>query len=144
MSNTQAQKNAEQYIIRKYLKPTYSQDFLEKPIPLKWGGKFKPDAISEDGKIAAVISTSRPRTASGKSASGKFHKMRSDALFLLNLKGVNTRLMIFTEKDMYDYFIGDQEHGRFPNGIELMHCMLDKKHQVTVEDSRKRASREMS
>ena len=78
----------------------HGQQCSRERIPLTSGGVFDFDAVIADCKIVAVISTSGFRTASGKSSSGKMHKIRSDIYFLLLTKAEH-KLVLLTEQDMY-------------------------------------------
>lgn len=144
MASTKAQVRAEQWIVTEYLLMQFNQQFEEKRIDLMWGGKFKFDAVSEDRKIIANISTSAAKTAKGKQATGKFHKIRSDTLYLLHANSATKRLLIFTEKDMQEHFMREKESGRFPPGVDLIYVELPKSLKNQVKIARFLASQEVT
>ena len=65
MPNTTPQLNIEKYVIEKFLQKKYHQPFTKQKLPMTWktGGVFETDAVSQDDTIAALISTSTPRTS---------------------------------------------------------------------------------
>jgi hypothetical protein len=144
MANTKAQKIAQQWIVTEYLPKQFNQQFEEKSIDLVWGGKFKFDAVSEDRSVIANISTSAAKTAKGKQATGKFHKIHSDALYLLYSKGATKRLLIFTEKDLREHFLAEQRSGRFPSEIDLVYVELPASLRSQVKLVRFLASQEVT
>jgi len=118
--------------------------FCENELKLIWGGYFKFDAVSDDQQIVGNISTSAGRTARGKPAIGKYHKIKSDILYLLNVENANRRLLIFTEQSMLDYFAKEQNVGRLPSNIELILVELPLDLRKQLEEARKIASKEVS
>ena len=137
------QKNAEIWI-REHLNKQHRQSFSESNVELEWGGKFKFDAVSQDGEIIGCISTSPALTAKGKQATGKIQKIKCDTLYLLHSKNVQKRILIFTEKSMKQHFEKDRDGGRFPKDIELTFVELPKNIQTEIEESRRKASEEVS
>ena len=144
MANTKAQVKAEQWIVTEYLPMQFNQQFEGKLIDLTWRGKFKFDAVSDDGKIIASISTSAAKTAKGKQGSGKFHKIHSDTLYLLHASSATKRLLIFTEKDMQEHFIREKGSGRFPPGVDLIYVELPDSLKNQVKIARLLASQEVT
>lgn len=70
---------------------------------LRSKGQFKFDAVSYDGKIVAVISTSGGITAGGKMATAKPQKIRSDVYWFLMLEQQpEKKLLVFTDDSMVD------------------------------------------
>jgi len=143
MANTKVQVKAEQWIVTEYLPKQFNQCFEKKRIELTWGGKFEFDAVSEDGKIIANISTSSARTAKGKQAIGKFHKIKGDTLYLLHANATK-RLQIFTEKDMQEHFMRDKKSGRFPPEVDLIHVELPEILKQELQSARRLASQEVT
>ena len=86
MANTTVLLKVENWIRRTALKKKFGQSISTKLLPLRGDGKFEFDAVSEDGSIVALISTSGSMTQSEKPGVGKIHKIRSDALWLLMLQ----------------------------------------------------------
>jgi len=83
MADTKAQIKAERWIVKEYLPKLFNHRFEEKQTTLQWGGKFKFDAVSEDGEIVVNISTSSAKTAREKQAIGKRHKIKADVSKML-------------------------------------------------------------
>ncbi len=125
MADTSAQRSAEFWIVSHFLPDHfYGTSFSSKKLSLKWGGQFAFDAVSQDGKIVGLISTSAALTASGKQAMAKFQKLKADALYLLNINSAEQRLMIFTEISMLEHFEKEKMGGRFPPEIMFLHAPL--------------------
>ncbi|MCJ7791846.1 MAG: hypothetical protein MUP49_05520 [Dehalococcoidia bacterium] len=82
------------------------------------------DAVSADDTIAANISTSSGITSGGKYPSAKIQKLRADMLFLLMTKA-EKKLIVLTEKDMYELCLKEEAKGRVPKEIEFLHAELD-------------------
>jgi hypothetical protein len=101
----------------------FKQPFYRERVQLTSGGVFDFDAVSADQTIIASISTSGSRTASGKHATGKMMKLRSDILYLLMTKATR-RLVILCETDMYDCCQRELAAGRLPKEVEFLHAPL--------------------
>lgn len=123
MANTRIQNEVEKYIRENWMPKTFGQNFHSERLPLSSGGHFDFDAVSEDGRIAALISTSSEKTTSGKGGSGKVMKLHSDMLFLL-LANVERRIIILTEIDMYNKCLREKSDGRVPLNIEIYHAEI--------------------
>lgn len=107
------------------------------------GGFFDFDAVSPDGSVVASISTSGAATASGKNGVGKLQKIRADVLFL-TLAEADRRIIILTERDMYDRCMQESLAGRLPKCVEF--CLVEvPEHLISaLKQSRAQASREVS
>ena len=145
MADTSINHEAERWIVGTGLS-AYFPDTKFTPVKLKltWGGVFAFDAVSEDGKIVVAISTSAARTATGKLATAKYQKLKTDALYLLHLASAARTIMVFTEACMQAYFSKAAASGRFPTTIELLHIALPPELQERVIATRVLASRETS
>ncbi|MCY4183230.1 MAG: hypothetical protein OXF43_10155 [Gammaproteobacteria bacterium] len=117
--------------------------FSKTKILLTSGGEFEFDAVSNDTKIIANISTGALKTASGKHGSGKVHKIRSDIYFLL-LTPAKRKLMILSELDMYEWWINEKERGRVPAEIEIIHVEIPKTLNSSLQISRDQAAQEVT
>lgn len=145
MADTSAQHSAEKWVVTRFLPERFKgTSFLGRKLTLEWGGQFAFDAVSEDGKIVALISTSAARTAGGKPAVAKFQKLKADALYLLNVIGAEELIMIFTEDSMLRHFEKEQKSCRFPPEIKFMLATLPEDIHSRVLASRKIASAETS
>jgi hypothetical protein len=82
LANTTTQLEAEKWIVENFLPGMFGGvSFAAKKSLLVWGGCFDFDAVSTDGKILGLISTSTARTAGNNFAAGKVQKLKSDTLF---------------------------------------------------------------
>jgi len=145
MADTSAQHSAEEWVVSHFLPRHFKGiSFRGRKLTVKWGGQFAFDAVSDDGKIVGLISTSASRTASGKAAIAKYQKLKADALYLLNVIGAKQLFMIFTEESMLSHFEKERQSGRFPPEIALLHASLPEKIHVHVLGARRAASIETS
>jgi hypothetical protein len=145
MADTKAQVEAEKWIREVYLPKKYGQSFRQKNLDLQSKGQFKFDAVSDDGEIVAVISTSVGFTSSGKVATAKLMKIRSDALWFVMLERTpEKRLMIFTEQSMIDLVKDEKKKGRFPSEFEILKVTLPPDLAAKVAESQRIASEEVS
>ena len=143
MANTTVHHHAERWIVEHGLAQHFPGVlFSGKKMKLRWGGYFAFDAVSEDNSLVVAISTSSAVTASNKSATAKFQKLKTDALYLLHIDSDARRLMVFTEESMRLYFQKEVLKGRFPPSIELIHIPLPDDLNLLVLASRLAASRE--
>src|SRR5205807_2594422 len=83
MADTRVQLEVEDWVRREWMKKLFAMRFSRERVRLSCGGYFDADAVSENFKIVAAISTSGARTSGGKNAVGKMLKIRSDMYFLL-------------------------------------------------------------
>ena len=143
MANTKVQLKVEKWIVTEYLPKQFNQCFEKKKTQLTWGGEFEFDAVSEDGLIAINISTSSARTAKGKQAIGKYHKIKSDTLYLLHANATK-RFQIFTEKDMQEHFMKERKSGRFPPEVDLIYVELPEFLKQELQAAKQLASQEVS
>ena len=143
MSDTRVQLAVEAWICANWMPEKFGQKFHKRRIGLTSGGLFEFDAVSEDGKIVAVISTSGAKTASGGSATGKIHKIRSDMFFLL-LAEAEQRVVVLTEQDMFQRWQQEKTGGRVPPEIELYLAKIPDEQRERLRSARKKAAREVS
>lgn len=142
MANSQAQRAAELWICTNWLPDKYHQTFSKQRLQLSSGGVFEFDAVSEDRRIAVSISTSGGITSGGKKASPKMNKIRSDALFLL-LAAVQQRIILFTERQMYELCQEQIRLGRFPPEVTAIIAELPPKLEADVASGRAKAAEEI-
>ena len=143
MADTTTQRDVEEWIREKWLRDRFRQKFEKKRVSLTSGGMFEFDGVSEDEKVVANISTSSLKTASGNWGSGKVNKIRSDIYFLVLASGVAKRLMLLTERDMFEACLLEQDHGRVPNCIQFRHVEISGDLDAELEESRRQASDEV-
>jgi hypothetical protein len=147
MAPTRAQLEAERWVVNNFLPKWFPGHVFDgEKVRLTWGGEFNFDAVSGDGSIVCLISTSVARTAGGKLGTAKIQKIRSDTLYLLNTVGVSRRALVFTEPSMRERFRREAANGRFPpeSVIEVITAELPKDLQAKVVIARKAASDETS
>ena len=144
MANTNAQVEAERWIRENELPQMFGQKFKQRSLMLRSKGEFKFDAASDDGKIVAVISTSGGVTSSGKLATAKLQKIRSDAFWFLMLERKPEKsIFVFTEKSMIELINDEKKKGRFPEEFETILVMLPDTLAEKVRQSRLDASEEV-
>ncbi len=141
MADTRVQTTVEDWVRREWMPTAFGQQFRRERLLLSSGGRFDFDAVSSDDRIVASISTSRAKTAAGKLAVGKLHKLRSDILFL-SMVHTDRRLMVLTEADMHALCLKEQEGGRVPAGIEFHLVTLPPELDAKLRKARQEASRE--
>ncbi len=96
----------------------FGTEFSRERLELRSGGAFDFDAVNEDRSIVGTISTWGARASRGKHAVGKILKLRSDMLFLTMVEA-QRRIVILTERDMYDQCTREKAEGRVPPEIEF-------------------------
>ena len=143
MADTRAQLEVEDWVRRNWMPAKYEQQFHRERLRLSSGGVFDFDAVSTDGRIVATISTSAATTVSGRNAVGKLMKIRSDMFFLL-LTEADRRLVVLTEKGMFEQCCKEAEGGRVPGSIEFAHAEIPEELSARLQYARQVASREVS
>jgi len=143
MADTRVQLEVEDWVRREWMRERFATRFSRERVRLSSGGYFDADAVSEDFKIVAAISTSGARTSGGKNAVGKMLKIRSDMYFLL-LADTQRRLVILTEADMLAQCQKEVAGGRVPKSLEFFHAEIPHDLQERLVVSRRVASGEIS
>lgn len=143
MANTGVQQEVENWIRCYWLPDRLRHDFSKQKLSLTPGGVFDFDAVSEDKTIAVSISTSAYRTAKGKPGSGKTRKIQSDMYFLI-LCDVKHRIVVLTEKDMYEWCMKEKENGRVHESIEFMLVDIPDNLRSRLVSARSNSSDEVS
>jgi hypothetical protein len=114
-------KEVEKWIRNEFLQKKYSQAFAKRKLGVQSGGEFECDAVSEDGKIVCLISTSPGKTADGKFDAAVLGKIREKALWLISLnEKPETIVFAFTDKSMAELIKQEKENGRFPKHIKSL------------------------
>ena len=143
MADTRVQLEAEDWIRREWLPTKFNQQFRRERLRLNSEGVFDFDAVSSDNTIVANISTSSGITSGGKNPSGKIQKLRADMLFLLMVKA-DRRLIVLTEKSMYDLCLKEKANGRVPSEIEFVLVELPESLAKSLQEVKSIASKEVS
>lgn len=123
MADSRIQAQAENWIRETWLPKHFNQSFHKERLRLSPGGLFEFDAVSHDKKLIASISTNGGITAPGRKATPKLNKVRSDILFLL-LYEANRRLVLLTDKAMFNLCEQERANGRMPPQVEFIHAAL--------------------
>jgi hypothetical protein len=137
VADTTVQLEVEDWVRRTWLPQKFGQKFHRERLRLSAGGLFDFDAVSEDEKVIAVISTSGAKTRRGRSGAGKLMKIRSDVYFLLLVEDAKRRIVVFTEKDMLDRFNREQQAGRVPREIDSYLAEIPAELRRRLEAARK-------
>lgn len=143
MADTRAQVEVEDWIRRQWLPTQFRQEFFRERMHLSSGGVFDYDAVSYDRKIVVSISTSGSSTSGGKNAAGKLQKIRADMLFMLLTPDVERKIVVLTEKDMFEKCKSEVAAGRAPREIEFMCAEIPEDLRARLIDSRKKAAKEV-
>jgi hypothetical protein len=143
MADTRIQVEVEDWIRRQWLPSELNQQFFRERVQLSSGGMFDYDAVSADKRTIVSISTSGSITLSGKQGAGKMHKIRADMFFMLLTPNVDRKIMVFTEKDMYERCMKEIVAGRAPKEIEFMHAEIPDVLKIKLVESRDKAAREV-
>lgn len=101
LADTRIQLEVEDWVRRNCMPTHFGKRFSRERLPLRSGGVFDFDAVSDDHSIVATISTSGAKTRGGKHAVGKILKLRSDMLFLA-MAEASRRVIVLTERDMFE------------------------------------------
>jgi hypothetical protein len=147
MADTSVQGKVERWIVENELPRCFDgRRFSKRKVQLSWGGEFEFDAVSADGAVVACVSTSCCKTASGRNAIGKYHKLKADALYLLHTVDAERRAMVFTDAGMLAHFEKERSRGRFPpaNAIELIPAKLPDDLACELREATRSASVEVS
>jgi hypothetical protein len=143
VADTPVQLEAEDWVRRECLPKHFNQQFRRECLQLSAGGVFDFDAVSSDNTIVASISTSSGITSGGKNPAGKIQKLRADMLFLLMVKA-DKRLIVLTERGMYDLCLKEKGNGRVPPEIEFVLAELPESLSKSLGEARAIAAKEVS
>ena len=141
MADTRVQLEVEDWVRRNWMASHFGMKFSRERLSLRSGGVFDFDAVSEDHSVVATISTSGCKTSGGKHAVGKLLKLRSDMLFLTMVEA-NRRLIILTERDMFEHCEKDAAGGRVPPEIEFSCAIIPDELRARLVVARLKASEE--
>ncbi|HEY1924875.1 MAG TPA: hypothetical protein VGG58_06460 [Candidatus Acidoferrum sp.] len=139
MADTRVQLEVEDWVRRNWMLTHFGMKFSRERLPLRSGGVFDFDAVSDDRSIVATISTSGSKTSGGKHAVGKILKLRSDMLFLTMVK-TSRRVMVLTERDMCDQCEKEAAGGRVPPEIEFVCAIIPDELRIRLVTARQTAS----
>jgi hypothetical protein len=143
MADTRTQVEVEDWIRRQWLPAHFSQQFFRDRMLLSSGGVFDYDAVSADKKTIVSISTSGSMTSGGKHGAGKLQKIRADMFFMLLTPGVERKIIVLTEKDMFERCSAEIAAGRAPKDIKFMYAEIPDGLRAKLVESRMKAAKEV-
>lgn len=120
MVDSNAHNQVHAWIADSWLADKLKAPFSRQKVKLSCGGAYTFPAVSDDAKTIATVNTSQ---GSGKNATTKLNKVRSDLYFLL-LAPANRRLALFTDRTMFRMMALEQREGRVPRDVELLFVEL--------------------
>lgn len=141
MADTRVQIEVEDWVRQEWMPTKYGMNFYRERVKIRSGGVFDFDAVSGDKRIVATVSTSGAKTSGGKHAVGKILKIRSDMLFL-TMVDATQRLVVLTERDMYEQCLKEKAGGRVPPEIEFTFAALPPELNTRLVAARLKASTE--
>jgi hypothetical protein len=124
MADSRVRHDVEEWIRTEWLPKQFGKRFEREKLKLSSGGEFAFAAVSEDRQVVAMISTSQATTSGGKLGVAKLQKIRADMLFLVMLLVCEKRLVILTERSMYEQCMKERESGRTPTNVEFLHAEI--------------------
>jgi hypothetical protein len=140
MPDTNTQTEVEHWIREVFLPKKYGQSFRQKSLDLQSRGQAKFHAVSDDGEIVVMISTSAGTLSNGKVDTEALMKVRSDALKILWLEHTPAkRFIIFTDPTMIRVIREEMKKGHFPKEMEILRVNLPAALAAKVGESRKAA-----
>ena len=140
VDTTQIKKFIEPYV-RKWLSTQFpGHVFQEKNVSLG-SGKYKFDAVAEDGSIVGNILCNRPKTRSGNENSGAVRKALLDICYVGSLPKNIKKLMIFTDQDFRDLIFYRSARIKVDK-INLMVCKLPAELEILLQNILNNASNE--
>jgi hypothetical protein len=121
-------KEVENWIRNEFLQKKYGQVFTKRKLGVQSGGEIEYDAVSEDGKIVGIISTSPGMTADGKPDPDALSKIREKILWAVSLnEKPDTIAIAFTEKSMGELLKQEKQNGRLPKYVKMLPVKLPTK-----------------
>jgi hypothetical protein len=127
-NSTIATKDVENWIRKEFLPQKYSQAFAKRKLGVQSGAEIEFDAVSEDGTIVCIISTSPVKTADGQFDTGALANVREKALWTISLnEKPETIVFACTDKSMLELVKKEKDNGRFPKQIKTVLVKLPEK-----------------
>ena len=117
--STIATKDVENWIRSEFLQKKYNQAFAKRKLGVQSGAEIEFDAVSEDGTIICIISTSPVKTVDGLFDTGALANVREKALWTISLnEKPETIVFACTDKSMFELVKKEKDNGRFPKQIK--------------------------
>jgi len=143
MANTTLLRTMVEDYVRGHLEERYKQPFRPRALRLRTGRMRGFDAVSDDGRIVASVSTASGLTrGGGNKPSGKINKGIAD-LYYLSLIDVPIRLLVLTTPAFHDIFVREMT-GALAEGIVIECVPLPDQIQLVVDRIVLEASSEVS
>jgi hypothetical protein len=125
--STVATKDVENWIRSEFLQKKYQQPFSKRKLGVQSGAEIEFDAVSEDGTIICIISTSPVKTAEGQFDTGVLANVREKTLWTISLnEKPETIVFACTDKSMLELVKKEKDNGRFPKHIKTVLVKLPK------------------
>jgi predicted nuclease of predicted toxin-antitoxin system len=106
MADTTFVKRTIEPYVRGWLEKQFpGHKFAEKAVPLRGGGKYKFDAVSEDETVVGNILSNRAKTRTGRENSGAVLKALKDIQYLTKLRRKVQPVLVFTDKDFQELML---------------------------------------
>lgn len=119
--STIATKDVENWIRNEFLPKKYHQAFAKRKLGVQSGAEIEFDAVSEDGNIICIISTSPGKSADGKTDTDVLAKIRERTLWAVSLnEKPETIVFLYTDKSMGELLKEEKGNGRFPKQIKTL------------------------
>jgi hypothetical protein len=119
--STIATRDVENWIRNEFLPKRYHQVFSKRKLGVQSGAEIEFDAVSEDGTIICIISTSQVKTADGQFDTGALAKVREKTLWTISLnEKAETIVFACTDKSMLELIKKEKDNGRFPKQIKML------------------------
>ena len=121
VDSTIATKDVENWIRNEFLPQKYHQAFAKRKLGVQSGAEIEFDAVSEDGTIVCIISTSPIKTADGQFDTGVLANIREKTLWTISLnEKPETIVFACTDKSMFELVKKEKDNGRFPKHIKTV------------------------
>ena len=126
--STKTTKEIENWIRNDFLPGKYHQTFTKRKLGVQSGAEIEFDAVSEDGTIVCIISTSSVKTAEGQFDTDALAKVREKTLWTISLnEKPETIVFVCTDKSMLELVKKEKDNGRFPKQIKMFLAKLPEK-----------------
>lgn len=145
MADSGVMREVESWVRDKWLTDHFAgtHRFMPQRVRLDAGGCFDFDAVSDDRSVAVCVCTSAGVTSGGKKGTSHLHKIRSDILFLTMAQDVKHRLVVLTDRLMWDLCSEEVGKGRLPRNVEILLAEPPADLQARLTQARRVAAAEM-
>ena len=142
MADTNVIRTKVEPFVRGWLQQKFGVAFKRQRIGLKGcEGDHRFDAVSENHRIVVCIRSASGNTSGENRPSGKLAGTFKDLYFLL-LVDAETKVLVLTDSEFFEYFSSGQKK-HIPPNIQVLHCPLPAEIEQAVRDMRKHATEEI-